>query len=223
MIDAVLARADAATLADGFAAELASATAAHVRAEGVCVVSRLFAPSELAPLRAAIDALEPRKLQNRRAHRWEHVHDPDAAVFQELAARPEIAAIVRALLGSKTYLEKAGLILSHPGAEAQRWHMDNPHLYAIPTHLPPHSLTVFVALCELTAANGPTEFHLATHVKAHLAAPRKRHAAARCAAGSLVGYDTRIRHRGGANASDAERPLVYMTFSRVWFRDTVNP
>ena len=93
----------------------------------------------LAPLRAAIDALEPRKLQNRRAHRWEHVHDPDAAVFQELAARPEIAAIVRALLGSKTYLEKAGLILSHPGAEAQRWPPDNPHLYAIPTHLPPHS------------------------------------------------------------------------------------
>jgi len=132
-------------------------------------------------------------------------------------------AIVRALLGSKTYLEKAGLILSHPGAEAQRWHMDNPHLYAIPTHLPPHSLTVFVALCELTAANGPTEFHLATHVKAHLAAPRKRHAAARCAAGSLVVYDTRILHRGGANASGAERPLVYMTFSRVWFRDTVNP
>ena len=223
VIDAVSASADAETLADGFAAALASATAAHVRAEGVCVVSRLFAPSELAPLRAAIDALEPRKLQNRRAHRWEHVHDPDAAVFQELAARPEIAAIVRALLGSKTYLEKAGLILSHPGAEAQRWHMDNPHLYAIPTHLPPHSLTVFVALCELTAANGPTEFHLATHVKAHLAAPRKRHAAARCAAGSLVVYDTRILHRGGANASDAERPLVYMTFSRVWFRDTVNP
>ena len=80
---------------------------------------------------------------------------------------------VRALLGGKTYLEKAGLLVAHPGAEAQRWHMDNPHLYAIPTHLPPHSLTVFVALCELTAANGPTEFHLATHVKAHLAAPRR--------------------------------------------------
>ena len=101
--------------------------------------------------------------------------------------------------------------------------MDTPHLFACREHLPPHSLTVFVALCELTAANGPTEFHLATHVKAHLAAPRKRHAAARCAAGSLVVYDTRILHRGGANASDAERPLVYMTFSRVWFRDTVNP
>ena len=59
VIDAVSASADAETLADGFAAALASATAAHVRAEGVCVVSRLFAPSELAPLRAAMVARPP--------------------------------------------------------------------------------------------------------------------------------------------------------------------
>ena len=37
---------------------------------------------------------------------------------------------MRALLGGKTYLEKAGLLVAHPGAEAQRWHMDTPHLFA---------------------------------------------------------------------------------------------
>ena len=50
--------------------------------------------------------------------------------------------------------------MSHPGAEAQRWHMDTPHLFTVGSHLPPHSLSVFVPLVDLILANGPTEFHL---------------------------------------------------------------
>ena len=50
-----------------------------------------------------------------------------------------------------------------------------------------------------------------------------RHVRAVCPAGSLVVYDTRIMHRGGANGSREERPLIYLTFSRVWYRDTLNP
>ena len=30
-------------------------------------------------------------------------------------------------------------------------------------------------------------------------------------------------HRGGPNRSTAERPVIYLTFSRVWYRDTLNP
>ena len=76
-----------------------------------------------------------------------------------------------------------------------------------------------------------------------------RRCAAVCAAGDLVIYDTRVMHRGGPNGSDADRhaitpsgrasqssplralirsiilgrPMVYLTFSRVWYRDTLNP
>jgi len=129
---------------------------------------------------------------------------------------------VRALLGPKNYLEKAGLLVSHPGAEAQRWHMDTPHLFSVGSHLPPHSLTVFVPLVDLVPSNGPTEFQLATHIKANLVAPLRLSTAC-CPAGSLVFYDVRTMHRGGPNASDAERPVVYLTFSRQWYRDTLNP
>ena len=129
---------------------------------------------------------------------------------------------MRALLGGKTYLEKAGMLVAHPGAEAQRWHMDTPHLFTVGQHLPPHSLSVFVPLVDLVAANGPTEFQLSTHVKANLVAPQ-RHALACCPAGSLVVYDVRIMHRGGPNESSGDRPMVYLTFSRVWYRDTLNP
>ena len=89
-------------------------------------------------------------------------------------------------------------------------------------HLPPHSLSVFVPLCDLVPSNGPTEYQLGTHVRAQLVA-KQRHALASCPAGSLVMYDPRIMHRGGANVGKSPRPLAYLTFSRVWFRDTVNP
>ena len=200
------------------AAELAT----HVRSEGVCLIESVLDRGALAELEGALNALEPRKLQNRRKHRWEHVHSPEAAPYVQLASQPQIAAAVRTLLGPKTYLEKAGMLVSHPGAEAQRWHMDTPHLFTVGAHLPPHSLSVFVPLVDLTPANGPTEFQLGTHVKANLVAPQ-RHALACCPAGSLVVYDIRVMHRGGPNVSDAKRPVVYLTFSRVWYRDTLNP
>ena len=109
----------------------------------------------------------------------------------------------------------------HPGRH--RHHaVAEPPLLARRAHLPPHSVSVFVPLVDLTPANGPTEFQLGTHIKANLVQPRRRCSAA-CAAGDLVVYDTRVMHRGGANASEADRPMVYLTFSRVWYRDTLNP
>ena len=110
------------------AAELAT----HVRSEGVCLIESVLDRGALAELEGALNALEPRKLQNRRKHRWEHVHSPEAAPYVQLASQPEIAAAVRALLGPKTYLEKAGMLVSHPGAEAQRCALSS--LLAAPPH-----------------------------------------------------------------------------------------
>ena len=45
---------------------------------------------------------------------------------------------------------------------------------------------------------------------ANLVKPQ-RHASACCPAGSLVLYDPRTMHRGGANSSHADRPMVYLT------------
>jgi ectoine hydroxylase-related dioxygenase (phytanoyl-CoA dioxygenase family) len=205
----------AASLTDGGAAEA-------VRAAGVCVVHDALSADQLGDIERRLAALTPRKMQNRRPQRWEHVHDPASDAFQQLAALPGVAAVVKALLGPKTYLEKAGMLVAHPGAEAQRWHMDTPHLFASRQHLPPHSISVFVPLCALTELNGPTEFQLSTHIKANLATP-PTHADARAPLGSLVIYDIRVMHRGGANRSEADRPVVYLTFSRVWYRDTLNP
>ena len=48
---------------------------------------------------------------------------------------------------------------------AQAWHADGPHLFGPHTaSLPPHALTIFFPLIDLTANNGPTEFAFGTHV-----------------------------------------------------------
>ena len=53
---------------------------AAVRSEGVCVMASVLDAAAVASLRTRLEEIEPRKLQNRRKHRWEHVHSPEAAV-----------------------------------------------------------------------------------------------------------------------------------------------
>jgi hypothetical protein len=68
----------AASLTDG-------AAAAAVRAAGVCVVHDALSADELAELGRRLATLTPRKMQNRRPQRWEHVHDPASDAFKRPA------------------------------------------------------------------------------------------------------------------------------------------
>lgn len=40
--------------------------------------------------------------------------------------------------------------------------------------------------------------------------------------GSAICFDYRTVHRGTANTSEKDRPLLYFTFARKWFSDTEN-
>lgn len=119
----------------------------------------------------------------------------------------------------------------------QAWHADGPHLFDSTTgQLPAHALTVFVPLVDLTAENGPTEFKLGSHVRgceyqpegdegvdcvaadASASATRSFHAAA----GDAVVFDYRLWHRGGANASAADRQVLYLVVAKPWWRDARN-
>ena len=42
------------------------------------------------------------------------------------------------------------------------------------------------------------------------------------AAGSAILFDYRILHRGLGNGSPADRPMLYFTYGRQWFRDSTN-
>ena len=133
--------------------------------------------------------------------------------------------IVRAVLGDDVVLIHKGAFLSMPGAEAQEYHQDGPHL-SKQTQRPCHAVNVFIPLVELHSRNGPTEFCLGTHVLGHEGYVKDRVFTPHVPSGTPVMFDYRLGHRGLANSSSACRPIVYCTYAAAAngkeFRDSVN-
>jgi ectoine hydroxylase-related dioxygenase (phytanoyl-CoA dioxygenase family) len=201
-----------------------------VREHGVCCVRGFFAEAQVRGWAAQL--AEQRALgratatRSRNTGRTEFNFEPTAPPFGKadggLLADARLVAMLRRLLGAKARVETAGSVLALPGAPAQRWHQDVPHLFATGAHLPAHFVAVFVPLVEISRANGPTEFCAGSHVRAAAALPR-RELALECPLGSLVLFDGRVLHRGGANLSaSAEREVLFLNVCRHWFRDMSN-
>lgn len=133
--------------------------------------------------------------------------------------------IVKEVLGEDVILIHKGAFLSVPGAAAQEYHQDGPHLSS-QTQRPCHAVNVFIPLVDLHLKNGPTEFCLGTHVLGHEDYIKDRVYTPCVPAGTPVMFDYRLGHRGMANSSSACRPIVYCTYAATAngkeFRDSVN-
>lgn len=152
----------------------------------------------------------------------------DEAVFLELANTGAWMSLVRGCLGDDAVLLFSGVVLALgnlDGSEAQgqSWHSDGGHLYD-DVDLPCHCLNVFVPLVDLDTLNGPTEFILGSHrVKPKLAGQSNGSVlSSRCHAGTAIVFDYRIKHRGSANQTQSQRPMLYFTYSKPWFVDHQN-
>lgn len=161
--------------------------------------------------------------------------EPYASLFRNR----QILSVARAVLGGgDVVLLYAGVMVARAGQGAdahQRWHKDGDHLFSEEgATSPPHALTVFVPLQDLTPSNGPTEFRLGSQRRRAAAAAgdaetkkRKRKnaedaVAVTCRRGSALFFDYRVDHRGTANVSDTDRLVVFLAYARPWFRDTTN-
>jgi len=107
-------------------------------------------------------------------------------------------------------------------------------------HLPPPGVIAVVPLVEVgtpaTPNNGPTEFLMGSHIPPVLFDSTwwERHQTARTPPapsleltlpafpGTLILFDVRLRHRGGANRSSSVRPILYLGYTMRWFRDAAN-
>lgn len=208
----------------------ADVIAACVREHGVCCVRGFFGAAQVKQWAAELRSLRVQgkmtSARNRNAGRCEYNFDPQLPPFGgggngTLLADARLVYIFKRLLGAKVRVETAGSVLAEPGAVAQRWHQDVPHLFTTGTHLPVHFLAAFVPLCEITPANGPTEFRIGSHVKANVVRSPEELALA-CPVGSLVLFDGRVFHRGGRNSSSTEREVLFLNVCRHWFRDMSN-
>jgi hypothetical protein len=133
--------------------------------------------------------------------------------------------VVKQALGDDVVLIHKGVFLSNPGAEAQQYHQDGPHL-TTQHQRPCHAVNVFVPLLNITLRNGPTEFVLGSHILGYDGYDKDKVFVPEVPAGTPIIFDYRLGHRGLANTSGVCRPIVYCTYAASAngkeFRDSVN-
>lgn len=161
---------------------------------------------------------------------------------EALTAPPLLRSLVKLILGERVELDTFSCIDSSPGSKDQAWHNDVPTPTENGCQQPPVGLVSVIPLVEVDARNGATEFLAGSHVKLggdrfwmgpeeddgraeengggastrtpHLQIPANR--------GAVILFDIRLRHRGRANHANASRPVLYISYVKDWFRDSVN-
>eukprot|EP00037_Helgoeca_nana_P006718 m.61577 g.61577 ORF g.61577 m.61577 type:complete len:330 (+) comp17583_c0_seq1:290-1279(+) len=151
---------------------------------------------------------------------------PSSLAHTLLSRADDVAEVCRGVLGSDATLLYTGVVDSFGHSDDQGWHVDGDHLAE--TQLPPHALTVFIATSTVDPAAGLPEFFLQSHRLVE---------AAKLTAGvepvdppvtfpldraTAVIFDYRTVHRGTANRTLTDRPLVYCVFGKRGWQDTAN-
>jgi hypothetical protein len=151
------------------------------------------------------------------------------------AIEDEIQTIIPPLLSQDSFVSlqlcHLSLVIASPSASDQSWHADGGHV-DIQRHLPCHCLNVFIPLTDITSENGPTELRPSSHFITRKLAPMMLAAKAKgklhspvtptLRRGDVLIFDYRILHRGRANVSDADRPILVLTYAKSWFKDVCN-
>ena len=154
-------------------------------------------------------------------------------VYALLAKAPVIAALIEhtdtlALIDRllpENYLLSAALAINlHPGETCQPWHIDDA-AGGLPWPLPRPRLGVSTiwALDDFTAENGATEVLPGSHLWPQSRQPDPRDARPiLMPAGSVVVFDGRLMHRGGANQSAHQRLAVTPQYCAPGLRQIEN-
>lgn len=152
----------------------------------------------------------------------------------DLFANPTIMQLLQQLLGPQFSLMSFGAVVAFSDADAQPVHLDHPPLFGesrFATELPPYAVTVVVPLINLDAQIGSTAIWEGSHKSQNVREQLKElteHPTLDDAVfptaklGDAYLMDYRVMHGGMANDSDQPRPILYVVYSRPWFRDCVN-
>ncbi len=152
----------------------------------------------------------------------------------ELFANSKLMPILEQLLSPHLRIASFGVVVAMPGAEDQAIHLDHPPLFENPEindSLSPYAITVVVPLVKVTRQMGPTAIWPGTHkcadrieqLESLMRSPDYSNAhMPETILGDAYMMDYRVIHGGLANNSDVPRPILYLVYSRPWFRDGFN-
>jgi ectoine hydroxylase-related dioxygenase (phytanoyl-CoA dioxygenase family) len=145
-------------------------------------------------------------------------------------AHPLICSILKRALGEDFRLGGIGVVISLPGAPDQHVHRDHPALFgtAIDDFLPSFAVTVIIPLVDLDGNSGTTRMWHGSHLaRYHLSNSetdfgKRKYEDPYASVGDCLLMDYRLYHSGLANRTDRIRPILYLSYTRPWFRDYVN-
>lgn len=150
------------------------------------------------------------------AHRIAYALPVKDPLFVDIATRPAVLDIARAVLGGDAVLAAANGIDLVPGGPAQELHRDHPD--------PVDGATIFlhivVALDPFTPENGGTRFVSGSHrgIWRRGDAPGGPVRAAEVPAGGAIVYDGCLVHGAGANRTEQPRRALHLFYARWWAR-----
>jgi ectoine hydroxylase-related dioxygenase (phytanoyl-CoA dioxygenase family) len=146
----------------------------------------------------------------------------------QLYANPFFYPVLQQLLSANLVLYSFGSVCAFPGARDQHVHLDHPWFFDSPAlsgGMGPYAITVVIPLVDIDLTVGTTAIWEGSHrggnpnldmfslPDAVFPSPRM---------GDVYLMDYRLVHGGTANNSRRARPIMYLVYSRHWFRDHVN-
>lgn len=150
----------------------------------------------------------------------------------EVYANEALSLILHSLLSDALRIASFGSVVALPDADEQAIHLDHPPLFGVADdELPVYALTMVIPLIDLTPATGTTAIWEGSHRGAErfdllrrlMDSPDFSDASLPMAKqGDAYLMDYRVIHGGMANRSDVARPILYIVYSRPWFRDGFN-
>ena len=132
-------------------------------------------------------------------------------------------AFVHHVLGAGAHECFRGIMDSRPGSLAQEWHADGHEwdeaLEGGPPSLEARRLTIFIPLVDLDDPScGATQYYPGSHLVAVDHASKPACSMPTPERGSIIAFDYRTVHRGGANTRPpgaATRPMMHIVYARV--------
>ncbi len=213
------------------------------RQHGALWIEKALPPDFVRTLRQAYAekyaSLSPRKLRKRHASVGDGRFMITVTVKRPfnsptLYANPHVMPILTDLLGLDCTISSFGSVVAFAGAGAQSVHFDYPPLFEseqLCAALPPHAITLVVPLIDLDETTGSTAIWEGSHARVGAREQLDRLAREKSWDGSVMPLpklgdvylmDFRLIHGGTANHSDHDRPLLYIVYSRPWFREDMN-
>ena len=141
-----------------------------------------------------------------------------------LYANPLVFPIIKQILGPDCILGAFGAAVSLPGAEDQHVHKDHPRLFdrTVDTVIPSFAVSMMIPLVNLNDLNGTTRVWRGSNIASEEGIKSIEAEDPHVSIGSCYLMDYKLLHQGTANRSKKIRPILYNTYSRPWFRDSIN-